>query len=108
MTSSATTEGWTEIARDPAETETGLQATPANAEANATEETSGAKGNSGRGRGPRNNRGRNEGSRGGRPRGEQRSRGENRGRGGRGGRNGKRGDANGANGAPAVPSGDKA
>jgi hypothetical protein len=104
MTSSATTDGWVEVPRDPAETETGLQATPANTETNNTsEETAGAKGNSGRGR-ARNGRGRSEGSRGGRGR-DPRGRGDFRGRGGRGGRGGKRG---GANGSPtATPSGEK-
>ncbi|KAJ5092711.1 hypothetical protein N7456_008572 [Penicillium angulare] len=103
MTSSATTDGWVEVPRDPAETETGLQATPADTETNnTTENASGAKENSGRGRG-RNGRGRGDGSRGGRGR-ENRGRGDFRGR-GRGGRGGKRG---GANGSPtATPTGEK-
>ncbi|CAI7603386.1 unnamed protein product [Penicillium pancosmium] len=93
MTSSATTDGWVNVPRDPAETDTGLQATPANTENTEAE----AKGQSGgRIRNNNNNRqggrGRGEGSRGGRSRGEFRGRG--RGGGGRGGRG--RGGANGS------------
>lgn len=95
MTSSATTDGWVNIPRDPAETDTGLQATPANTENTEAE----AKGQSGgRNRNNNNNnrqggRGRGEGSRGGRSRGDFRG----RGRGGGGGRGGRgRGGANGS------------
>lgn len=80
-------DSWTEVPRDPAETETGLQATPANTETNAAADI-GAKGNSSR-RG-RHGRGRGDGSRRGRGGGE--SRGGDRPRGRRGG---KRGGANG-------------
>ncbi|KAJ5169057.1 uncharacterized protein N7482_004651 [Penicillium canariense] len=64
MDSSATTDGWVEVPRDPAETDTGLQATPANADSDVSNTTpvaegAGAKGhNGGRGgRGPRRPRG---------------------------------------------------
>ncbi|KAJ5645484.1 hypothetical protein N7507_011495 [Penicillium longicatenatum] len=82
-------DSWVEVPRDPAETETGLQATPANTETNTATDT-GAKGNSGRGRG-RHGRGRGDGSRRGRGGGEHRGGDRPRGR-----RGGKRGGANGA------------
>ncbi|KAJ6096728.1 hypothetical protein N7486_007474 [Penicillium sp. IBT 16267x] len=85
-------DSWVEVPRDPAETETGLQATPADTETNAAADTD-AKGNSGRPRG-RHGRGRGDGSRRGRGGGE--NRGGDRPRGGR--RGGKRGGANGASG----------
>lgn len=84
--SSATTDGWVEVPRDPAETETGLQATPADV-INNTVPAEGTpaptKGQNG-GRGGRGHRrpGGGEGSRGRGGRGEFRG----RGRGGRGGR----------------------
>ncbi|KAJ5364588.1 uncharacterized protein N7496_010301 [Penicillium cataractarum] len=88
LESSATTDGWVEVPRDPAETETGLQATPADVNNNTVSAEGagpGAKGqnggHSGRGRGHRRPRG-GEGSRGRGGRGEFRG----RGRGGRGGR----------------------
>jgi hypothetical protein len=93
MTSSGTIDGWVEVPRDPAETDNGLQATPANTDTNntTTGDTAGAKGQSGRGRGGRGGRGRGEGFRG-RGRGDFRGRGDLRGRGrgrrGRGGNNG--------------------
>ncbi|KAJ5885609.1 hypothetical protein N7504_011445 [Penicillium tannophilum] len=80
-------DSWAEVPRDPAETENGLQATPANTETNAAADT-GAKGNSSR-RG-RHGRGRGDGSRRGRGGGEQRGGDRPRGR-----RGGKRGGANG-------------
>ncbi|PLB45391.1 hypothetical protein P170DRAFT_439160 [Aspergillus steynii IBT 23096] len=110
---SATTDGWVEVPRDPAETDTGLQATPAAVEVDAqnaaaaeavsanAEETSAPKAQKGeapegaaqhqrqhsfRGRG-RGGRGRGDGSRG-RGRGEFRGRGRGRGGRGRGGPNG--------------------
>ncbi|KAJ5584142.1 uncharacterized protein N7459_003942 [Penicillium hispanicum] len=94
MTSSATTDDWVNVPRDPAETETGLDATPANLESSAVVDGPEQKGQSGgRGRGGRG-RGRGEGFRG-RGRGDFRG----RGRGGRGGRGRGRG---GANGSPAT------
>lgn len=86
LESSATTDGWVEVPRDPAETETGLQATPAKVNNNTVpaEGTPAAtKGQNG-GRGGRGHRrpGAGEGSRGRGGRGEFRG----RGRGGRGGR----------------------
>jgi hypothetical protein len=100
MESSATTDGWVEVPRDPAETETGLQATPADVNNNtvATEGTAtGAKGQNGgqngRGRGHRRPRG-GDGSRG---RGGGRGEFRGRGRGGRGGRG-----RGGSNGSPAA------
>lgn len=93
---SAATEGWVEVPRDPAETDTGLEATPANVDADVknNDTETGAKGG-GRGRG---GRGRGHGYRG-RGRGDYRGRGDFRGR-GRGGRGRGRG---GANGTPATP-----
>ncbi|KAJ5710669.1 hypothetical protein N7488_004825 [Penicillium malachiteum] len=111
MTSSATTEGWVEVPRDPAETETGLQATPANTENAATEEITAKGNNSGRGRGRQGHgRGRSDGTRGrGRGRAGDGRAGDGRGDGrGRGrGRGGKRGGANGTPAVPAPSSGDK-
>lgn len=91
MTSSSTTDGWVSVSGDPAETETGLQATPANPE---NPDAAGSKGQSGsRNRNNRQGgRGRGDGSRGGRGRGDFRG----RGRGGRGGRG-----RGGASGSPA-------
>ncbi|KAK1145448.1 hypothetical protein N8T08_004323 [Aspergillus melleus] len=112
LTSSATADGWVEVPRDPAETDTGLQATPAAVEVDAqnaaaaeavsadAEEASAPKAQKGeasegaahqrqpsfRGRG-RGGRGRGDGSRG-RGRGEFRGRGRGRGGRGRGGPNG--------------------
>lgn len=97
--SSATTDGWVEVPRDLAETDTGLQATIANTDTHnaTTEDASAGKGQpNGRGRGrggPR--RGGGDASRAGRGRGERGR--ENRGRGGRG-----RGRRGGANGSPAA------
>lgn len=87
MSSSGTIDGWVEVPRDPAETDNGLEATPANTDTNnaAAGDTAGAKGQSGRGRGSRGGRARGEGFRG-RGRGDFRGRG--RGRRGRGGSNG--------------------
>ncbi|KAJ5911112.1 uncharacterized protein N7473_000415 [Penicillium subrubescens] len=103
MDSSATTDGWVEVPRDPAETETGLQATPAdvnNNTATAKETPAGAKGQNGghRGRGHRRPRG-GEGSRGRGGRGEFRGRGHGAGRGGRG-----RGGSNASPAATPAPS----
>lgn len=81
MISSATTDGWVEVPRDPAETETGLQATPANLDNNNGTAIQANGQNGGRGRGGRGGRGGGEGFRG-RGRGDFRG----RGRGGRGGR----------------------
>ncbi|CAI7670699.1 unnamed protein product [Penicillium manginii] len=96
MTSSATTDGWVNVPRDPAETDTGLQATPANTE-NVEADAKG-----GRNRNNNNNRqggrGRGEGNRGGRSRGDFRG----RGRGGRGGRG-----RGGANGSPSATPGEQ-
>ncbi|PYI04243.1 hypothetical protein BO78DRAFT_174867 [Aspergillus sclerotiicarbonarius CBS 121057] len=126
--SSANTEGWVEVPRDPAETETGLEATPAAVEAEA--KSAPAPGEqtaenvtvpkpdgfepvvhhqrqpSGRGRGRGGHgRGRGDGFRG-RGRGEFRGHGRGRGRGGRG-RGGANGNGNG-NGAPsAAPAGNQ-
>lgn len=113
LTPSATTDGWVEVPRDPTETDTGLQATPAAVEVDAQnaaaaeavgsspEEASAPKGQKGeapegashhqrqhsfRGRG-RGGRGRGDGSRG-RSRGDFRGRGRGRGGRGRGGPNG--------------------
>ncbi|KAJ6010572.1 hypothetical protein N7451_001984 [Penicillium sp. IBT 35674x] len=80
-------DSWSEVPRDPAETENGLQATPANTETNAAADT-GAKGNSSRR--ARHGRGRGDGSRRGRGGGEHRGGDRPRGR-----RGGKRGGANG-------------
>lgn len=99
MTSSATTDGWVEVPRDPAETDTGLQATLANTDTHnaTTDDASAGKGQpNGRGRG-RGGRGRGDASRG-RGRGERGR--DNRGRGGRG-----RGRRGGANGSPSVTPG---
>lgn len=103
MDSSATTDGWVEVPRDPAETETGLQATPAdvnNNTATAEETPAGAKGQNGghRGRGHRRPRG-GDGSRGRGGRGEYRGRGRGAGRGGRG-----RGGSNASPAATPAPS----
>lgn len=103
MDSSATTDGWVEVPRDPAETETGLQATPADVDNNtpAVEgAAAGAKGQNGghRGRGHRRPRG-GEGSRGRGGRGEYRGRGRGAGRGGRG-----RGGSNASPAATPAPS----
>jgi len=95
MTSSATTDGWVEVPRDPAETDNGLQATLANTDTHnaTTDDASAGKGQpNGRGRG-RGGRGRGDGSRG-RGRGGR----DSRGRGGHG-----RGRRGGANGSPATP-----
>ncbi|KAJ5302704.1 hypothetical protein N7476_009503 [Penicillium atrosanguineum] len=97
LASSATTDGWVEVPRDPAETDTGLQATIANTDTHnaTTEDDSAGKGHSnGRGRGRGGPR-RGDASRGGRGRGERGR--ENRGRGGRG-----RGRRGGVNGSPAA------
>ncbi|OOQ84118.1 hypothetical protein PEBR_31834 [Penicillium brasilianum] len=103
MESSATTDAWVEVPRDPAETETGLQATPADVNNNtvtAEGAAAGAKGQNGgqngRGRGHRRPRG-GDGSRGRGGRGEFRG----RGRGGRGGRG--RGGSNGSPAATPAP-----
>ncbi|PYH33234.1 uncharacterized protein BO87DRAFT_407457 [Aspergillus neoniger CBS 115656] len=120
--SSANTEGWVEVPRDPAETDTGLEATPAAAQAEVKTSPAAEQGTEnvtvpkdgfeqvhhhqrqpsvrGRGRGG-HGRGRGDGFRG-RGRGEFRGHGRGRGRGGRG-----RGGANAnGNGAPsAAPAG---
>lgn len=99
LASSATTDGWIEVPRDPAETDTGLQATLANTDTHnaTTDDTSAGKVQpNGRGRG-RGGRGRGDASRG-RGRGERGR--DNRGRGGRG-----RGRRGGANGSPSVTPG---
>ncbi|CAK39749.1 uncharacterized protein BO96DRAFT_385000 [Aspergillus niger CBS 101883] len=120
--SSANTEGWVEVPRDPAETDTGLEATPAAAQAEVKGSATAEHGSEnvtvpkdgfeqvhhhqrqpsvrGRGRGG-HGRGRGDGFRG-RGRGEFRGHGRGRGRGGRG-----RGGANAnGNGAPsAAPAG---
>lgn len=99
MTSSATTDGWVNIPRDPAETDTGLQATPANLEnadaAAAAKAQAGGRNRNGR----QGGRGRGDGNRGGRGRGEFRGR-------ARGGRGRGRGGANGSP-AAATPSGEQ-
>lgn len=87
----APTDTLTEVPRDPAETDTGLEATPANVDADVKTDEAGAKGTGGRGRGGRG-RGRGEG--------RGRGRGDRRGRGRRGGGRGGRG---GGNGSPAPP-----
>ena len=92
LESSATTDGWVEVPRDPAETETGLQATPADVNNNTVP----AEGTPARTkRGHRRPRG-GEGSRGRGGRGEFRG----RGRGGRGGRG-----RGGSNASPPIPQG---
>ncbi|PYH88089.1 hypothetical protein BO71DRAFT_150232 [Aspergillus ellipticus CBS 707.79] len=124
--SSANTEGWVEVPRDPAETETGLEATPAAVEVEVKTAVETADQNAenvtvpkpadgaaqhqrqpsvrGRGRGG-HGRGRGDGFRG-RGRGEFRGHGRGRGRGGRG-RGGANGHGNG-NGAPsAAPAGNQ-
>lgn len=73
-----TTDTLAEVPRDPAETDTGLEATPANVDADVKTDEAGAKGASG-GRG-RGGRGRGRGD------GRGRGRGDRRGRGRRGGR----------------------
>lgn len=96
MASSSTTDGWVEVPRDLAETDTGLQATLANTDTHnaTTGDDSAGKGQpNGRGRG-RGGRGRGDASRG-RGRGERGR--DSRGRGGRG-----RGRRGGANGSPSV------
>lgn len=122
--SSANTEGWVEVPRDPAETDTGLEATPAAAQAEVKGSATAEHGSEnvtvpkdgfeqvhhhqrqpsvrGRGRGG-HGRGRGDGFRG-RGRGEFRGHGRGRGRGGRG-----RGGANAnGNGAPsAAPAGNQ-
>ncbi|RAL04976.1 uncharacterized protein BO80DRAFT_431535 [Aspergillus ibericus CBS 121593] len=126
--SSANTEGWVEVPRDPAETETGLEATPAAVEAEAKSAPAAGEQTaenvtvpkpdgfepvvhhqrqpSGRGRGRGGHgRGRGDGFRG-RGRGEFRGHGRGRGRGGRG-RGGANANGNG-NGAPsAAPAGNQ-
>ncbi|KAL2863560.1 uncharacterized protein BJX67DRAFT_363270 [Aspergillus lucknowensis] len=111
LASSTNTEGFVEVPRDPAETDTGLQATIANNDADVVTEASAAPAKAGgddfkqvvhhhqrqpsfRGRG----RGRGRGGDGFRGRGRGDGRGRGRGRGGRG-----RGGPNGAPAAPAAP-----
>ncbi|KAJ5693271.1 hypothetical protein N7462_002694 [Penicillium macrosclerotiorum] len=100
LASSSTTDGWVEVPRDPAETDTGLQATPANADVNnaSAAEAPGTKGPNGGRNGRGRGRNRNDGSRG-RGRGDFHGRGDFRGR-GRGGRGGR--GRGGANGSPAA------
>lgn len=96
--SSGTIDSWVEVPRNPAETDNGLQATPANTDTNnaTTGDTAGPKGQSARGRGGRGGRGRGEGFRG-RGRGDVRGRGDFRGRG-----RGRRGGRGGSHGSPAA------
>lgn len=131
--SSANTEGWVEVPRDPAETETGLEATPAAVEAEATSAPTAGEQSaenvtvpkpqgpdgfeavlhhqrqpSGRGRGRGGHghgRGRGDGFRG-RGRGEFRGHGRGRGRGGRG-RGGANGNGNGHGAPSAAPAGNQ-
>ncbi|KAJ5090359.1 hypothetical protein N7532_009043 [Penicillium argentinense] len=103
MTSSTTTDGWVNIPRDPAETDTGLQATPANIK--NTAEASGAKAQTG-GQNRNRNRNRNHNGRE-RAQGESNSGGREGNRGSRGRGRGGRGRGRGGANASAPASGEQ-